>query len=427
MEPISANVKDYGSFKHSMRAPIHRWFAYPAGYSYRLIDEKICDYKLGNASLIMDPFVGTGTTSVVAKLKGVNSIGLEAHPFVHWVANVKLFWDYDLNELMQSIEEVVTKAVSDNVSIDPDVPLLVEKCFTADNLQKLLRLRKAINSVTCGSSVRDFLKLALTSTLRIASSAGTGWPYIAPSKYQAKLVNRDAIKEFQKQSLLMYEDVIWVRELNNHASKHKIVLGDARSLSKYVPQGEVDLLITSPPYLNNYDYADRTRLETYFWGMYHNWREISEHVRSKLMMAATTQVVRSRLDGILELPKVAEHCPDVYQQLLSAVDQLGKLRLQKPGKKSYDAMVAGYFEDFVDVLTEAHLVLKPGHDFVLVLGDSAPYGVYIPTDLYIGRLATAIGFSSFHVEAIRTRGGKWGHNPQRHKVMLRESIVTITK
>jgi len=38
---IANNNSDYGTFKDSLRAPVHRWFKYPAGYSYRLVEEKI--------------------------------------------------------------------------------------------------------------------------------------------------------------------------------------------------------------------------------------------------------------------------------------------------------------------------------------------------------------------------------------------------
>ena len=92
-------------------------------------------------------------------------------------------------------------------------------------------------------------------------------------------------------------------------------------------------------------------------------------------------------------------------------------------------MVAQYFNDMYDVLRETYRVLKPGAAFVLVLGDSAPYGVYVPTGRYIAEIAcgAAVGFTSFQLEDLRKRGGKWPGNPQRHKVPLAEGLVILQK
>ena len=61
------NIKVYGSFQDSLKAPIHRWFQYPAGYSYKMVESKISHYGLDDTSWIADPFVGSGTTSLTAK------------------------------------------------------------------------------------------------------------------------------------------------------------------------------------------------------------------------------------------------------------------------------------------------------------------------------------------------------------------------
>jgi hypothetical protein len=117
----------------------------------------------------------------------------------------------------------------------------------------------------------------------------------------------------------------------------------------------------------------------------------------------------------------------LYNELVEKVSALSGRRKHKGGKKSYDCLVAGYFSDMARVLQQVFRALKPGLDFVLVLGDSAPYGIYIPTHEYLARIGLALGFSSWQVEELRTRGDKWRENPQRHKVKLKEVILTLTK
>ena len=79
-QPQTDTLSKYGSFQDSLRAPVHRWFTYPAGYSHKLVEKKIEEYGLGGQHWIMDPFVGTGTTSVAAARCGRNSIGSEIDP-----------------------------------------------------------------------------------------------------------------------------------------------------------------------------------------------------------------------------------------------------------------------------------------------------------------------------------------------------------
>lgn len=90
-------------------------------------------------------------------------------------------------------------------------------------------------------------------------------------------------------------------------------------------------------------------------------------------------------------------------------------------------MVAGYFNDIHQIVRDVYRVLKPDTKALFVLGDSAPYGVHIPTDKLIGDIGLGVGFSDYDIEILRTRGDKWKENPQRHSVALRESIVILSK
>jgi DNA modification methylase len=419
-----------GTFQDSLRAPIHGWFKYPAGYSYKLIDTLIEDYNLGEDSWLLDPFAGCGTTLVEAKYRGVNSVGIEAHPFVYWVAKTKCFWDYDMGALHRRVQKLLAalnrRPPFPGKKALEEFPALIHKCYSDDNLWTLKFIRDAIQDFECSEEERDFLKLALTDTLRGASKAGTGWPYIAPSKYQEK-IERPGLEVFAETVRKMYSDLKQVlASRRGHSAQARPIHMDTRQPYP-LKADSIDLAVTSPPYLNNYDYADRTRLETYFFGLAKSWGDITEQIRDKLIVAATTQIRRTAFDDKPLRLELKELIPSLYEELAEKVHLLGKRRLQKGGKKNYDLMVAGYFNDMLPMMRNVHRVLKPNAHFFLVLGDSAPYGVYIPTEEYLGRLGRAIGFRNYTIQALRSRGDKWKDNPQRHNIKLKESILVLQK
>jgi len=430
---INKENGEYGTFKDSKKAPIHRWFEYPAGYSPKLVYEKIKQFNLNANCTIFDPFLGCGTTCLAAKEHGVSCIGIEAHSFVADIAKAKLYWDYNFQKLEQEYSDIIFKWIYDKEvqkSAEENfyiLPQLVKKCYSKNNLLNLLRIKLAIKKASHNVMNAAFFNLALTSTLRVSSTAGTGWPYIAPTKYHRKKTEKEAIEAFKRQYNLMVTDIKEVLKKTDKPGATRVIAGDARMLHDIAPDS-IDLAITSPPYLNNFDYADRTRLETYFFGITNSWAEITAKYRDHLIVAATTQTKRTGFAPenciCKELRTVS---PMLSAEIIKKVIELSEKRLQKGGKKSYDVMVAQYFNDMFPIIKNTFLYLREGGAFVLVLGDSAPYGVHIPTETYIGDLGKSIGFKRYEIEELRKRGGKWAKNPQRHSVILRESILTLIK
>ena len=79
----------------------------------------------------------------------------------------------------------------------------------------------------------------------------------------------------------------------------------------------------------------------------------------------------SSMNGVKECPAVRSVDSRLHGELMDIIGRLESMRAVKSGKKTYDYVVAGYFEDMVQVLAGAWAVLKPGGRFILVLGDSA--------------------------------------------------------
>jgi len=271
---------------------------------------------------------------------------------------------YKLTELVQTVRQV---SEDDLAAQDlSEFPESLHKCFSEQNLRKLKFLRETIKNFDLTPQERDLFLLALVDTLRTATRAGAGWPYIAPSAYHEKR-ERDAIVVFCETAKMFYHDLVAIRTSRARREVScRLILHDARK--PYPLEDEtIDLAVTSPPYLNNYDYADRTRLELYFLGWAKSWRDITGQIRERLIIAATTQVKRTDFDGEPLSDDLKVIASTVYKELRIKIARLSQIQKSKGGKKNYDLMVAGYFNDMVQVLQQVYRVLKPETPFVLVL------------------------------------------------------------
>jgi hypothetical protein len=113
----------------------------------------------------------------------------------------------------------------------------------------------------------------------------------------------------------------------------------------------------------------------------------------------------------------------IREELTEICNSLEDIRHTKGGKKTYHTMVAAYFLDLAAVLKSLRQVVIPGGKLALMIGDSAPYGVYVPADKWIGELAISAGFKSFTFEKVRDRNTKWKN--RKHTVPLKEGLLWV--
>mgnify|MGYP001770117258 CR=1 FL=1 len=108
-------LKDRGfsNSEDSADLPRHRWYYYKEGFSPKLVTEVIDQVGITNRELIIDPFNGSGTTTLTASLLGFKSIGIEVNPFTTFLSDTKTK-NADLHQLnnlesklLKSIEKVM--------------------------------------------------------------------------------------------------------------------------------------------------------------------------------------------------------------------------------------------------------------------------------------------------------------------------------
>src|SRR5208282_1326351 len=115
-----------------------------------------------------------------------------------------------------------------------------------------------------------------------------------------------------------------------------LILGDARECNG-IQREFANLVITSPPYPNNYDYADATRLEMTFMREIEGWGDLHESVRKHLVVSCSQHVPEKAVD-LSEIMKAPEIAP-IRAELSEVCQKLGEIRLSKGGKKTYHLMV----------------------------------------------------------------------------------------
>ena len=298
---------------------------------------------------------------------------------------------------------------------------LVRRCFDQDTLSKLIGLRETISSGSAGPWT-SYLKWALLGTLRDVASVKVGWPYQRPSLVRSA-PHRHPSKRFLQRTHWMAED------LGDAPASlgSRVIAGDSRQACPWLEAlgGQLaDACIASPPYLNNFDYADATRLELYFWGTARSWKEMCDTVRLD-MIIATTQQTRKGLakDAMEQLGSYS-----IFDEYLRPiVKRLEEERGLRKGAKEYDRVIAPYFLGLAGVLNNLFEALRSEARCTWLIGDSAPYGVYIDTPAIVGSLAVDLGFELVDDLKVRQRGQRWRSSGMRHNMKLTERLITFLR
>ncbi|MGB8688134.1 MAG: DNA methyltransferase [Microcoleus sp.] len=406
-----------GTFTDNMKLPIHRWFRYSAGFSAAWVEKVITELE---PQTILDPFAGSGTVCVAADKLGINSYGIEAHPFVYRLAKGKLAWMVHIHEFLEAVTEIKRFAAILQQKLPEKIPVLLSKCYTNEALVDLFKIRQAYLEIapSLSEELQSLIFIAICAILRPSSYVGTAqWQYILPNKRKAKTC--EPFDALEKQVSLMQEDMYQMQFITR-SSQATFIKEDARNL-KSIPDNSIDLVITSPPYANNYDYADATRLEMTFWGEVNSWSDLHETVRKFLIRSSSQHVSKERVS--LETLMAESIIDPIRDELLPICQEMERIRGTKSGNKAYHTMIAAYFTDMGFVFKALRRVAASDSKICFVIGDSAPYGVYVPVEQWLGKLAISAGFNSWYFEHIRERNIKWKN--RKHSVPLHEGRLWI--
>lgn len=406
------------TFADNMSLPIHRWYRFTAGFSASWVSELIRSEKENGRSRIIDPFAGSGTVLLESEFENVKSYGIEAHPYIFKIAQSKLAWNYPIEKFKKDTLDFLRKAQTRKIS-KVEFPKLILSCYPIETIQKLEALKQSLNEFEGDHEIKIFIWFIITAILRTTSPVGTAqWQYIQPSKSKSKVL--DPFIAFEMKVNEMYSDMRLMQNRHPIVVDSVILNEDSRNIES-IPFGWGDLVITSPPYANNYDYADATRLEMTFWGDITGWADLQDNVRKQLVRACTQHV--SKLGNEVEEILESQLLSPIKHELRIVYEKLKIERLNHGGKKNYHLMIAAYFNDLAMVFHSLKRVTNDNALLCFVIGDSAPYGIYVPVDRWLGELAISSGFDNYTFEKLRDRNIKWKN--RKHTVPLHEGRLWI--
>ncbi len=394
------------AFSANKAQPIHRWVPWIAGFSRNFVRSAL-DRHLHEPGVVLDPFAGVGTTLIEANLAGHEAVGFEINPYAAFACRTKLgafnvsadllkqATDYFLESLVAAVRQMrIPKA---------EVPQGFRTrgvFYSPKVLHKVLLVHDFIAELE-DEGIRDLFRLAFASTMVTYSN----YSY-EPSLGRKSAAGRPDVTDFPVAREIagkLYEMVEDIRALQNQFDEG-LPCADVFNESffdshRILDSESVDVLITSPPYLNNYHYNRNTRPHLFWLGFVNSPKDMKP--LGEQNFGKFWQTVRER------------ECIDLNFPLkdMEISECLQTLRKKNPirgiyGGNGWANYAASYFNDCYRFSKAAKFVLRRRGTALVVVGNSILQGVMIPTDRFLAKIAESVGLEVVDIHIPRaTRVG----------------------
>ncbi len=397
--------------------PVHRWFRFKEGYSGDLLLKLLTLHfpKKRNITLL-DPFCGMGTTLLsgqTLETHKVRSIGIEYNPFIRFAALTKLKWP-----LMNSREmlRLAGKVIDAPPALREEIPELSgfssERCMSQYIACRLIGIRNSINQDGKSANHKALL-LGLAASIEPLSRTRKDGRALRIVERDRKSVTEVLMGKW----LEMADDIDSNQTSYQHPNPTQIISGDGRNpLDCQIEPDSIDLVVTSPPYLNNIDYSEVYKLE--LWLM--------DFIRdSTSFLKLRKGTLRSHPTSKLSIPET-EFLKLIEQGNLRRSFGIIMEKLDTQVEKWRRKLFVAYFSDMHRSFTQQYKVLRKGGLAFCIVGNSMHGGQYAPyviaTDILLCELARSVGFIVQKLSVARPLRRRLSGNH-----FLRESVIALRK
>ena len=256
----------------------HGYHPYSAKYIPQIPNRLISNFTEKN-DLVLDTFIGSGTTLVESKILGRNAIGIDVNPLACLISKVKTttLQKSELAEISKILillnEDILDlrgntmtlnhgeKRVIIHNSITKTLHPNISKWYHQNVIHELLTIKSRIDTVE-NKDVRDFLLVSLSSILRSVSNATSGFGNL--------MINRQALPKtriYEKFVLIVRDMLKSMSEFDKEATNSdiRIINHDSRRIG-FIDDETIDFICTHPPYMAAVPYAEYQKLSLWWLG-----------------------------------------------------------------------------------------------------------------------------------------------------------------
>ena len=259
-----------GYLSESSFSAIH-W--YPARFASQL-PATLIGVLTEPRQVVLDFFVGSGTTLVEAQRLGRDSIGVDVNPIACLVARAKTLSipSNAVSKIVEDLRQDAIHALSTMSALDGDLPDTVQAMwYNAAVRRELTRLWSMLRKYEGKSTILS--EAAFSAILLPVCRETRHWGYVCDNSTPSGGHGGDVLGRYCE-TLDRFAEAYRDRDADlvarfgsvGHAGKAKIICGDARSELAKLPAGSVDLILTSPPYFGVSDYVKAQRLSMEWFG-----------------------------------------------------------------------------------------------------------------------------------------------------------------
>ena len=373
--PVQDQIYEIIPDKSKIVASTNRLFnKYPTRYISAVPRFPILKYSC-KGDLVLDPFCGSGTTAIEAMLNGRNALSIDIDPFARLLIKVKttVYSEKAIDIIRKIVAELKQQTVEKQTEYSlPGIPN-IEKWFCNKSMLGLSFLKHWIDKLANeDEDVRDYLYIVLAAIIRKSSNADdvSPKPYIS-TRYPKNPA--DPIELFFKTEEMYRDAIIHFSNSVRQYGCSSIILesNDARDIGN---ASKVDLAVTSPPYINAYDYVRSLRFEDLWLGLANE-----EQLRERKKAYIGTESAKSFYNKYRFASQSATLSP--------LVDEIRKVDPKRA------EIVSTYFEDMALNMISVRKRLKKHGCYAIVVGDSNIRGQAIPTAKILTDMAVQNGYS----------------------------------